>query len=447
MNVFKVVKRNRMAFLLACCAAAATVLMSEGSYQLSVDTLGQLSSTDKADADLQALQLGFLEAESGQRGYLLTSRKEYLKPYEKALQRIDDSLSLLDLYYENKPGSGELLDRLHAASKSRLSELATAVRLHDEGREAKARELMLSDLGNDKLDQIRALGAQLLQRESIRLVENNEDTNAALMLRRISVAALSFISLFALFMYQRKTFSSERKQEEVQALVQAERDRLEVEVKERSIQLTALTNHLQTAREDERQRLARDLHDELGALLTSAKLDAARINSRLKGRAPEAIDLLAHLVGTLNSGIALGRRIIEDLRPSALSNLGLVATLEILMREFSEQTGVQVHCTLEPVELKPSSDLMVYRVVQEAITNITKYAGAKHVWVMLSARDGQVDVSVRDDGVGFDIARQTRSAYGLVGMRFRVEAEDGVMNLVSSPGQGALIQVSLPKMR
>ncbi len=222
---------------------------------------------------------------------------------------------------------------------------------------------------------------------------------------------------------------------------------IEDEVKERSIQLTALTNHLQTAREDERQRLARDLHDELGALLTSAKLDAARINSRLKGRAPEAIDLLAHLVGTLNSGIALGRRIIEDLRPSALSNLGLVATLEILMREFSEQTGVQVHCTLEPVELKPSSDLMVYRVVQEAITNITKYAGAKHVWVMLSARDGQVDVSVRDDGVGFDIARQTRSAYGLVGMRFRVEAEDGVMNLVSSPGQGALIQVSLPKMR
>ena len=119
-------------------------------------------------------------------------------------------------------------------------------------------------------------------------------------------------------------------------LAVAERDRLEIEVRERTAQLTELALHLQTAREDERQRLARDLHDELGALLTSAKLDAARIRSRLAGTAPEALDRLAHLVETLNSSIALGRRIIEDLRPSTLSNLGLVAALDILAREFTD---------------------------------------------------------------------------------------------------------------
>ena len=120
-------------------------------------------------------------------------------------------------------------------------------------------------------------------------------------------------------------------------MVQAERDRLEVEVIQRTAQLTELTQHIQTAREDERHRLARNLHDDLGALLTSAKLDAARIKSRISTAAPEALELLAHLVGTLNSGIALGRRIIEDLRPSALSNLGLAATLEILAREFTRK--------------------------------------------------------------------------------------------------------------
>jgi len=211
----------------------------------------------------------------------------------------------------------------------------------------------------------------------------------------------------------------------------------------RTVQLTELTHHLQTAREDERHRLARNLHDDLGALLTSAKLDAARIKSRLADRAPEALELLAHLVSTLNSGIALGRSIIEDLRPSALSNLGLVATLEILTREFAENSGVEVHCALDPVELEVSAELMVYRLVQEAITNITKYARAQHVWVRLATDNGLVEVSVRDDGVGFDTSVQPRSAYGLVGMRFRVEAAGGTLALVSAPGQGTLIQVKL----
>ena len=121
----------------------------------------------------------------------------------------------------------------------------------------------------------------------------------------------------------------------------------------RTAQLTELTHHLQTAREDERHRLARDLHDELGALLTSAKLDAARIRSRLAGTAPEALERLAHLVATLNSSIALGRRIIEDLRPSTLSNLGLVATLEILAREFAERSGIAGRIARwQPVQLE-----------------------------------------------------------------------------------------------
>ena len=167
--------------------------------------------------------------------------------------------------------------------------------------------------------------------------------------------------------------------------MQAERDRLELEVAQRTAQLTELTHHLQTAREDERSRLARDLHDELGALLTSAKLDAARIKSRLAGTAPEALERLSHLVETLNSGIAMKRRIIEDLRPSALGNLGLVAALEILAREFAEQSGIAVHHALEPVPLEADAELVVYRLVQEAITNIAKYAKAKQVWVSLSA--------------------------------------------------------------
>jgi len=106
-------------------------------------------------------------------------------------------------------------------------------------------------------------------------------------------------------------------------------------VRDRTTSLANLATYLQQVREDERGHLARELHDELGSLLTAAKLDVARLKSRLGDQAPEALQRLQHLTETLNRGIALKRRIVEDLRPSSLSNLGLLPSLEILTREFS----------------------------------------------------------------------------------------------------------------
>lgn len=296
-----------------------------------------------------------------------------------------------------------------------------------------------------KLDDINKLTAALLLHETTKVDASKAKLYQTLMTARIGMAVLSAISLLALVLYLRQAFSHKQRLVKQQGLIQMDHDRLEIEVAHRTSQLTELTHHLQTAREDERNRLARNLHDELGALLTSAKLDAARIKSRLAGTAPEALERLAHLVDTLNSSIALGRRIIEDLRPSTLGNLGLVPTLEILAREFSERSGLATHCELASVQLDATAELMIYRLMQEAITNITKYAKAQHVWLSLSAADGQVQASVRDDGVGFDTTVPPTSAYGLVGMRYRVEAEGGTLRVVSAPGEGTFIQVTLPQ--
>jgi signal transduction histidine kinase len=445
MDVFTVVKRSPFVLPMACIAAVAMVFISEGSYWRSVGTLDELGAMGMARTSIQGLAQGVLDAESGQRGYLLTGRSEYLRPYEGALKKINESFNFLDLYYGKNPNSAETLSKLHELTQTKLSELSETIRVQNEGKTDLAKELVLSDIGKEKMEAIRSLGAELLAHETLNVAQSRAEVYRTLTLSRIGVTLLTALSLLALVLYLRQSSALVRQQQEQQRLVQAERDRLEVEVARRTAQLTELTRHLQTAREDERSRLARDLHDELGALLTSAKLDAARIRSRLAGTAPEAQERLAHLVGTLNSGIALKRRIIEDLRPSALSNLGLVATLEILAREFAEQSGLQVHCKLEPVQLEADAELVVYRLVQEAITNITKYAKAKQVWVTLASREGRVDISVRDDGIGFDTSAQSASAHGLVGMRYRVEAEGGTLALQSSPGQGTLIQVSLPE--
>jgi signal transduction histidine kinase len=444
MDVLGVVKRSPFVLPLACIAAVAMVFISEGSYWRAVGTLDDLGAMGLARSHLQGLAQGVLDAESGQRGYLLTGRHEYLGPYQGALRRIDESFAFLDPYYGRQPESAELLLRLHALTQAKLSELAETIRAQDRGRTDLARELVLSDIGKEKMEAIRALGAQLLALETRNVADSRAAVYRTLLISRLGVALLTACSLLALAMYLRQNAVLEQQRGERQRLVRSERDRLEIEVARRTEQLTELTSHLQTAREDERSRLARDLHDELGALLTSAKLDAARIRSRLADGAPEAQERLAHLVGTLNSGIALKRRIIEDLRPSALSNLGLLAALEILTREFAEQSGLAVHCALEPVELDADAALVVYRLVQEAINNIAKHARATQLWVGLDTRAGRVEVSVRDDGVGFDPALRPRSAHGLVGMRYRVEAAGGQMQVESAPGRGTQISASLP---
>jgi signal transduction histidine kinase len=251
--------------------------------------------------------------------------------------------------------------------------------------------------------------------------------------------------LFLVLLNLQQTQAFKAQQELHQQAMQAEQARLQSEVTNRTAQLVELNDHLQTAREDERHRIARDLHDEMGALLTSAKLDVARIKSRLGTTAPEASERLAHLVDTLNAGIAMKRRIIEDLWPSTLNHLGLVATLDILAREFSKSIGIPVHCTLQPVALDPTTQLVVYRLVQEATTNIAKYAQARTVWVSLACKDNQIEVCVRDDGIGFDTGKISSKSHGLLGMRLRVEAEQGVLELVSSPGQGTSIRARWPE--
>jgi len=443
----RIFRRSQLVFPLACVVAAAIVLVSEAAYWQSVERLEHVNALTRSQDSLQRLTQGIVDAETGTRGFLLTGGPEYLEPYRQALGNIALAMQQIDQRFGADPASAAVLQKLHEFTSSKLSELKLTISLVQEGNVKATSEILKSGIGKEKMDEIRAISAQLLAREERNIQQGREGIFRTLSLSRIGIIVLSLSGLLVLFLYQRQTVALKLQQLEQQRMVQAERDRLEVEVVERTVQLTELTQHIQTAREDERHRLARNLHDDLGALLTSAKLDAARIRSRITVSSPDALDLLAHLVDTLNSGIALGRRIIEDLRPSALSNLGLVATLEIQAREFSEATGVEVVCSLAAVDLDPAAELIAYRLVQEAITNITKYAQARQVWITLAEHDGMVEVSVRDDGAGFDPQVKRASAYGLVGMRFRVEACGGRLTIEAAPGRGTQVRAMLPVKR
>ena len=445
MAFIAILRRNWIVFALSFAAAWALISISEGTYMRSRATLEGLAAMGTARVTLLTFARDIVDAETGQRGYMVTGQKVYREPYDNALKRLEESLQYLHRYFDTEAEPREILQRLQTATNIRLSEMALTTQLYDEGKTDAAKELVMSGIGKEQMDAIRVQITALQTYESQKIERTRREVFRSILFNRIGVAGLTLISLFALFFYLRQSFALKQEQSELQRMLQAERDRLEAEVKLRTAQLTELALHLQTAREDERSRLARNLHDDLGALLTSAKLDVARIKSRVAVVVPETVDLLAHLVATLNNGIALGRAIIEDLRPSALSNLGLIAALGILVKEFSDTNAVTTHSTLLPVQLNAKAELLVYRVVQESLTNITKYASAKNVWVSLSLAEGMAEVSVRDDGVGFNTTEKRKQAYGLVGMLYRVEAEHGVLKIKSAPSEGTLIQVRLPQ--
>ena len=446
LKLLPLLRGSPFAFPLAAIAALAMFLISESSYQQATAAFDALGERALARTNIQTLWRSLTDAETGQRGYLLTSRSEYLKPYVEAQSHVTVTLAWLNDYYRNDPATGALMEQVSQASRNKLSELAETMKLHDDGKEDAWRSLMLSNIGKEQMDTVRSMSQQLLDHETSRVEINRKSLGQTLLLNRIGVTAMAALSLLALYMYLRQTTALVRAREEQRRLVQVERDILEGEVLMRTDQLTDLARHLQSVREDERHRLARELHDELGALLTAAKLDVARLKSRLGATGtPEVAERLQHLSDGLNSGIALKRRIIEDLRPSSLSNLGLVAALEILVREWGQRSEVVVDGEFEPVQLRPAGELTVYRLVQEALTNITKYAKATAVEVRLSSADGQVHVSVRDNGVGFDMAAPRSSAHGLLGMGYRLETEGGQMVMSSAPGKGTLIRADLPE--
>ena len=441
-------RRSSLALPLAVLVSALMIGISELSYHEAHGQLERLILRGRARLQITHTLQRITDAESGQRGYLLTDRDDYLVPYHNAGQDVQRGLVQLQALYQQlgEANSQTALAVLATELRAKLSELDAIISLHQAGRKATAQELLLTGIGRDQMDQIRQQSEQLLATENQRVSVGLANIFNILLRTRGGVAGMTLLSLLLLAMFLQQSRVVDRQRAEAQDRMLAERDRLETEVRQRTAELTELARHLETAREDERARLARDLHDELGALLTAAKLDVARMRPRLQQDLPDLLPRVAHLIETLNSGIALKRRIIEDLRPSTLSNLGLLPALEVLCTEFAERLDLPVVTAFEPVKLAPATELTVFRMVQESLNNVAKHARATSVQVSLQDRGSTATVTVQDDGNGCDMGHTGLARHGLVGMRYRVQAEGGQLSLQSAPGQGTRLSADLPQL-
>ena len=432
---------------MALLAAIILVGINETGHMRSQDAVEQMTHGQNTRSAVNTLLQSMLDAETGQRGYLLTGNDTYLEPYDKAVATVQTNLDRLRNQFMDSPDDMQEFALLSRQISRKLAEMELSLRLRRQGNEDAWKFILHTDVGKEHMQAIRKHALELIARSDQRVELGKQQIEQSLMLSRIGIATVTAIGLLAFYMYLRQAQALQTVSQREQALLERERDRLEGLVRERTATLSELANHLQEVREEERGHLARELHDELGALLTAAKLDVARLKSKIDATAPDIAERLKHLTETLNSGIALKRRIIEDLRPSSLSNLGLTAAIEILTREYAERAGIEVETSLEAVKLPDAAQLTVYRMVQEALTNIGKYAKAQKVLVSVHSYPTHVTVQVRDDGVGFDPAGVRPTSHGLAGMRHRVEAAGGRLSLTSNPGEGTLLSAVLPVQR
>ncbi len=445
MTLFDVRERlgRRYTLPIAMILAMALVIFSELTHYKAGQVIADRNDIMSNRSEISRL-LGLISsAESGQRGYFLTGREDYKAPYTRAVAEIAILLPIITQKYADAPDRLPDIQELTNLVHRKLDEMRTTVAMFESGN-VLWRDLLLTDIGRETMMSIDTLSRSLADHETGRLESRRKILERTLVLSRTGIILLVLVSLIVLLALTRK---AKRLDAERQARAQellGERNRLEAEVEHRTRDLNDIARHLQTAREDERRHLARELHDELGSLLTAAKLDVARMRKRLPDASQEVTERIAHLTQTLDAGISLKRRIIEDLHPSSLVNLGLAPSLTILCSEFADGSGINVVTDLADLHLCPEGQITIYRLVQEALTNVAKHAQAHRVDVALSQSDGWVTVMVRDDGIGFDTTTVSRESYGLAGMRFRVRSALGELSVQSARGQGCCITCRLP---
>lgn len=224
-------------------------------------------------------------------------------------------------------------------------------------------------------------------------------------------------------------------------------DRKEVEQRLRESYdiLRELTSRRETAREEERKRIARELHDELGQQLTALRMGASTLRIRFGPDNPELTEHVQKLLELADQTMQVVRNAVSSLRPGAL-DAGIAAALEWLTAEFSRgtQIGYSLSVPDETLPLAEERAIALFRIVQESLTNVARHAQARHVCVSLERVGNDCLLQVRDDGCGFDPVATRKRSFGLAGMKERMLMLGGKIDIASAPGKGTTIKVELP---
>jgi len=387
-----------------------------------------------------------VDAETGQRGFLLTQDATYLNPYIEARAELPKDLDVLGKLTSDNPVQVAQFATVRKLIETRFAQMERSLKLKRDGDDEAFRQLMTSPDGMVTMTSLRlaldGMAAEEQTQNERRLMALTENQNQ---LRRgfylVAGLNLFLVTLGGLFLHQ----DSQRRRREA-ADAEERNVALGRAVHERTAELSGLSHHLQRLQEEEKAKIAREIHDELGGTLAAAKIDLQLISDKLPKDDIHRTRLV-RIMSAIDDTIQVKRRIIEDLRPTLLDNLGIGAALKWQCSQFTKRWNIpcRVEMPDDSLKLSPAYSIAFYRVVQEALTNITKYAHAKNVSVSLLRSGEQWTLRIADDGVGIDTAKpHNTTAHGLVSMRERARALGGEFSVRGQPGRGTVVEVTAP---
>jgi signal transduction histidine kinase len=394
-----------------------------------------LDAATRARTTLQSM-------ETGQRGYLLTGNKDYLVPYTRGQAMLDEVLEQL-----RNQAAGNDRHRLRAATLQKLAiekaaELKATVEAVERGDRVAGLRIIETNRGLETMDAMLKIlseirSEELQQRGFYKALVERQNWVSEVSAFITTAVVLSQLALcyFLLLRYLRQ-----RRETELRLA--------EDEVSQRTAELRDLSAHLMSAREDEKARIARELHDEMGSSLTAVNMDLMSVRQRLGEDSPLGARLL-RASGSLRSTVEAMRRIIEHLRPTMLESLGLREAVRSWAKDQAERAGIPL--TIEiPEELPPlpaGSPIGLFRIVQEALTNALRHSKATALRVTIEAQEGSVVLEVVDNGIGIAPrnGKGGRTPHGLLGIRERATAMGGTCTVGQAPGgRGTEIRVTVP---
>jgi signal transduction histidine kinase len=413
--------------------------------RMNAEVMAMAEINQKRIDRLDQLWVLLVDAEASALSFLLMRNDVYLEPYRSTAARLEPLMASMN--FDIPPGSDDhsdlqALKRLVEAKFQYLGEMLS------QGKAPVALSEEHGELGKQLMDQIRVRLAILkARREKAHQDLENMYLARADKIQYVGYALgiASLLLIVGLFVVQQRQVALRAR---IQELLKTENSRLEAKVSARTLELTNLASNLTTAQEEERQHIARELHDEMGSALTAAKMDAGWLRRSLGGQlADDVQERLLRLIENIGSTITLTRRLVDDLQPPLLKGLGLVEALRSLGQQFEIDLPIEMSFPDRELNLNAEQSLALFRVAQESLNNIRKYAKASRVWLSLSEEAGEVCLSIRDNGVGFDTQDIELHGHGIAGMKHRAQMFNGKLLLSSSPGQGTRIKVHLPMIK
>lgn len=440
---------------------SATFIISAMTVGITIYSLGQyetlvmkINAIHERSAVVADIKNTLLTRESSLQRYLLTSQPvfdqyastkdmEKLQPdhLQEAQKKMRESAT------QDMPLL-ELISTLDQTITLYNASIQPILMLTTQGKFAQAGEMLVQEAHHQPMLQFKNAIDAIELYQSAQLGKLMALRDQAILWTRIATVVLGavILSLITALIYliDRELSTQKFYQEKLSREVQ----HLSAQLLEHADELADLSTHLQNSTEQEKAQLARDLHDEFGGLLTTLKIDLAWMEGRAEIVDSALAERTLQVSNRVNELIDLKRRVVENLRPSLLDNLGIEAALTWYVKDVAERAGLLLTLDIEPLVPRPGPEISIafFRVAQEALTNTIKYAQATALSVHLKALPGKFQLRIIDNGIGMDQRERSKRtpAHGLLSMRHRTVALGGTLRIESEPGQGMTIIATVP---